>query len=162
MEKILFVCLGNICRSPLAKTILKKQVAEKGLAQMLHIDSAGTADYHIGKDADARTRKNALKNNLEIIHKARQISPLDLEEFDYILAMDRNNYHDILKLSATKSHHDKIYLMRSFTKGSFDIDSIEADVPDPYYGGEEGFQEVYDMLEMYCGNFLDFLTAKNI
>lgn len=160
MKKVLFVCLGNICRSPLAEAILKKKVADRGLSHLFHIDSAGTANYHIGKPADARSRKNAQENSIEIDHQARQILVHDLEEFDYILAMDRSNYQHILRLSPLQRHRDKVFLMRRFAYDTVDLDDEAIDVPDPYYGGEEGFQQVFHILEESCDNFLNFLTEQ--
>lgn len=158
MKKVLFVCLGNICRSPIAEALFKKKVAERGLSQSFHIDSAGTANYHIGKMADERSRRNAKENNLEIDHRARQVLADDLENFDHIIAMDRSNYNNILRLSTSSKHRSKVVLMRSFADGPFDPASEAADVPDPYYGGEEGFQEVYNILDECCDRFLDTLV----
>jgi protein-tyrosine phosphatase len=139
MIKVLFVCLGNICRSPMAEAIFNRQLEERGLAHLVSSDSAGTSRYHIGADPDPRTIDCAIGNNTPIRHKARQLRPSDYTDFDFILAMDRSNYDDIA--SVFKKDHPNFYLMREF-----DDKRDSMDVPDPYFGGQEGFQQVYDML----------------
>jgi len=153
MIKILFVCLGNICRSPLAEAIFKDKIAEMDLEHAFEVDSAGTGPWHIGKDPDPRSISVAQKNNVSIQHKGRQFSPQD-SVFDYILAMDSDNLTDILNV--LDSNHEGLYLMRHF-----DEESIGADVPDPYYGGHDGFQIVFDMLDRSCEGFIDFLREKH-
>jgi protein-tyrosine phosphatase len=154
MIKILFVCLGNICRSPLAEAIFNSKLERLSLQDKFIVDSAGTADYHIGENPDARTIKVAKLNNLQIIHKARQITTMDFSEFDYILAMDRSNLENIETLQ-DGSNNIKILLIREFDKKK------ELDVPDPYYGGKDGFKIVYSILDSAIENFLQFLRKKH-
>ena len=140
MKKILFVCLGNICRSPLAEALFRKHVEANDLQHAFSCDSCGTADYHIGKSPDQRSVDNARANGLQYTHRGRQLSDKDFEEFDYIIAMDESNLFDIQRRNHTG--HSNIFKMRDF-------DSVNkgSDVPDPYFGGLSGFQDVYDILD---------------
>ena len=152
--KVLFVCLGNICRSPLAEAIFLHQVKRKGLEHTIVADSCGTSNYHIGDLPDPRTIANATKNGVEIDHCCRQLTEKDLEDFDYILAMDRSNLQNILKLRNSSQFSDKIKLMRDF-----DPDG-KGEVPDPYHGGEKNFQEVFDILNRAISGFLTHLQKQ--
>ncbi len=147
--KVLFVCLGNICRSPLAEAIFKDKIRRKNLEQHFEVDSCGTADYHIGSIPDSRTLANAKKNGVHIDHYCRQLTSDDLEEFDYIFAMDRSNHRNILRLSNNEKHVEKVFLMREF-----DQQGKGEEVPDPYYGSERHFQEVFEILDRSTENFL--------
>jgi protein-tyrosine phosphatase len=149
--RVLFVCLGNICRSPLAEAIFRDKLKSSGLDQLFEADSCGTGNYHIGSQPDPRTVSNAKKNNLPIDHCARQLSEKDLADFDYILAMDASNLKNIMRLPNAKEYTKKISLLR-------DVDPAAkgAEVPDPYFGGEDGFQEVYELLD----RTLDILIAR--
>lgn len=148
---VLFVCLGNICRSPLGAAILKKKVRDEGLAQFVEVDSCGTSNYHIGDNADPRTIASAAKHGVAIDHCARQLTVRDLERFDFIFAMDRNNYRNILRLTTREELRSKVRMMREFDPEG------NGDVPDPYYDGEEGFQLVFDILDRSTTNFLNYL-----
>lgn len=150
MKKVLFVCLGNICRSPLAKELAKKIAKENGLADSVFFDSCGTSDYHIGEQPDQRTVDNARQNGLIINHRARQFENSDFREFDYILAMDSANLSNIMKLDQTNEFGAKVYLMRDF-----DPEFPGEDVPDPYFGGSQGFQHVFDILTRSVSHFID-------
>lgn len=153
--KVLFVCLGNICRSPLAEGIFKKKVRDRGLNDDFEVDSCGTADYHIGQEPDARSAQNAIENDLFLDHIGRQFSTADFEKFDYIIAMDRSNLRDIQALEQNKNGY-QLTLMRSF-----DSLGINKDVPDPYYGGDEGFQEVFEILDRSTGALLDYILEND-
>ncbi len=154
MIKVLFVCLGNICRSPLAEAIFNHKTRKYGLDGFFEADSCGTANYHIGDSPDHRTIKNASKNGVEINHVGRQLHPSDLEKFDLILAMDQNNLSNILKLGNADNFKNKIRLMREY-------DSVLGDVPDPYYGTEKDFQEVFEILDRSIERLIADV-AKNI
>ncbi len=146
--KVLFVCLGNICRSPLAEAIFKTKAKKIGLSDTFFADSCGTANYHIGDSPDQRTLKNARKNGVEIAHIGRQIAKKDLTEFDRIFAMDRFNLEAILRLAESATERSKVKLIRDF-------DPIETgDVPDPYHGNEADFQEVFSILDRTIDNLM--------
>lgn len=154
MLNILFVCLGNICRSPLAEAIFNHQVKARGLKDALCADSAGTASYHIGENPDHRSIKVAVDHDVQISHKGRQFTYHDVEQFDYILAMDAANYQDIIHEAGDRP--EGLYLMRHFDPADKD-----GDVPDPYYGGEDGFENVFQILNRSIAHFLDFLVEKH-
>lgn len=157
MIGVLFVCLGNICRSPLAEGIFIKKVEEAGLKELIHVDSAGTSRWHIDEPPDQRSAQIARQHGIVLDHLGRQISPRDMDDFDYIIAMDADNYEDILRVR--ENHLDgkaEIVLMRDF-----DDQRSGADVPDPYYGGQNGFQLVYDLLDESLSNFLDKIIKEH-
>ncbi len=140
MKKVLFVCLGNICRSPLAEALFRKHVEENNLLDKFDCDSCGTAAYHIGAPPDERSVANALENGLAYTHSGRKLTKQDFEEFDYIIAMDDENLSNIQHVNF--NNHPHIYKMRKF-----DMEGLNQDVPDPYYGGAQGFQDVFDILD---------------
>lgn len=157
MIKVLFVCLGNICRSPLAEAIFNQKIKEMGLDEKFKSDSAGTSDYHIGELPDERTIKCAQKYGLDINHRGRQVNRTDFRDFDYIIAMDESNLKNLQLLKDRFRFPDKeIYLMRNFVEGA----NGQA-VPDPYYGGEEGFEEIYQILNESIDRFLDQIKATH-
>ena len=153
----MFVCLGNICRSPLAEGIFKQQVASLKLDHKIVCDSAGTSNYHIGQDPDHRTLSNALQNGLELNHKGQQFKVGHFEAYDYIVAMDQSNFDDILSLHDSAPFHEyELVKMRQFDEHGKGLD-----VPDPYFGGPKGFQQVFEMLSRSNRNFLDYLVKKH-
>ncbi|BDC99916.1 low molecular weight protein-tyrosine-phosphatase [Persicobacter psychrovividus] len=151
MTKILYVCLGNICRSPLAEAIMKKMISEAGLNDQFEVDSCGTSDYHIGELPDARTMDNARAQGVEIKHRGRQLMPRDFEYFDYLLVMDDQNFANAQRVQPAGSKGQLMKLR------DFDTEDRGADVPDPYYGGPEGFQLVFDLLMRSNAHFLKYL-----
>lgn len=148
MKKVLFVCLGNICRSPMAHGIFQRWVDDAGLSNQIVVDSAGTASYHIGSLPDKRARQTCEERGIKLTHRARAFSTDDYETYDYILVMDKENLLNIQKL-APINHKSIVKLMRAY-----DVKHPNADVPDPYYGEMDGFVEVFDMLERSCGELL--------
>ncbi|HEX2166792.1 MAG TPA: low molecular weight protein-tyrosine-phosphatase [Longimicrobiales bacterium] len=159
MEKIgvLFVCLGNICRSPLAEGVFRDVVTDAGLAERFDIDSAGTSDYHIGDSPDPRTMSEAKRRGLVLEHAARQLGTEDLERFDYVIAMDASNLGRIRRLAASVPRHAELHLLREFDPESRD----DLEVPDPYFGGPDGFADVHDMVERACRGLLDHIRDQS-
>lgn len=150
MIKVLFVCLGNICRSPLAEAIFNHKIVTLGLSRKFKSDSAGTSDYHIGELPDERSISCAHRKGLKISHRGRQVNRTDFRDFDYIIAMDDNNLRNLNALKNRYNFPDKeIYLMRDFVAGCEGLS-----VPDPYYGGEEGFDEIFQILDESIESFL--------
>jgi protein-tyrosine phosphatase len=152
---VLFVCLGNICRSPLAEAIFKQKLKRKGLDKFVSADSCGTSNYHIGSAPDPRTIANAIQNGVEVDHCCRQLCAADFTSFDFILAMDKSNLQNILRHPDSQNHASKVKLMRDF-----DPYEEGSEVPDPYHGGEKGFQEVFNILDRSLDNFIGFLEER--
>jgi len=153
--RILFVCMGNICRSPTAEGVFRRLVLARAPHLPLEIDSAGTHDYHVGEPPDARAVKAAARRGIDLRDlRARQVSSEDFEHFDLILAMDRLNYVTLLE-RAPEASHERIRLFLDFATGS-DIE----DVPDPYYGGPLGFEQVLDLAEQAAAGLLDEVMTR--
>lgn len=153
MTSILFVCLGNICRSPLAEGIFLDLLRREGLSEGYHVDSAGTGSWHVGEPADSRAREVALRNGIELQSRARQILVEDLERFDLVVAMDRSNLRAVTTMRTRHGGRADVRLMREFDPTA----DPEAEVPDPYFGGPGGFDEVFQLLERACRGMLSRL-----
>jgi len=146
MIAVLMVCLGNICRSPLAEGVLKSKVNSK----KIFVDSAGTSAWHIGKSPDPRSIEVAAKYGIDIaLQKARQLTQEDFDKFDLIYVMDASNYQNVLKLARNKDDRSKVKMILNESYPSED-----KEVPDPYYGGALGFENVYQMLENACDSIV--------
>ena len=151
MTKIVMVCLGNICRSPLAEGILKSKLPEN----IFFIDSAGTSNYHIGEQPDRRSIAIAKKYGVDIsAQEGRQFVVSDFDAFDYIYAMDSENFNNIISLARNSQDRAKVKLILTALN-----DSSIVDVPDPYYGGEQGFENVYQLLDEACTSIVNKLTT---
>jgi protein-tyrosine phosphatase len=143
MVKVLFVCLGNICRSPMAEGLFLHKVAEAGLGDQIEIDSCGTGGWHVGEQADPRMRQTAAAHGILLPSRGRQLKASDFRNFDYVLAMDASNLRELERvMSETSGAKAQVVKMRNFDQAA-----PGADVPDPYYGGQGGFEEVYEMLD---------------
>lgn len=152
--RILFVCLGNICRSPAAEGVFRSMVEEKGLDSHLEIDSAGLYGGHAGQQPDSRMRVHAFQRGYSLIHRSRPVKTSDFDDFDLIVAMDDSNYSRLRRLAPTLDGERKVVKMIDFVKGYPQFDCV----PDPYYEGAEGFEIVLDLLEDGCRNLLDLLS----
>jgi len=155
MKKIIFVCLGNICRSPVAEGIML-HLKEKYQLDV-EIDSAGTASYHIGEAPDRRTIANAAKHGIDLTNlRARQFEVKDFDKFDWILAMDINNMNTLKRMTVEQKHLQKIKLMLDFAH-SFS----NAEVPDPYYGTEKDFELVFNLVDKACRSIVNQISTSN-
>jgi protein-tyrosine phosphatase len=152
--RILFVCLGNICRSPSAEAVMRAKVAEAGLQGQIELDSAGTGSWHVGEPPDGRAGEAAHARGIELRGVARQVSPRDLGEFDLILAMDRANLRALERLAPDVKPRAELRLLREFEPGASGRGGVALDVPDPYYGGSDGFDRVLDLLDTACAGLL--------
>jgi|TARA_X000000368_G_scaffold47035_1_gene33617 protein-tyrosine phosphatase len=154
VKKILFVCLGNICRSPAAEGIFKKKIKDRELENLFVVDSAGTGGWHVGNLADRRMREAALSRGIELTSRSRKIDHNDLYEFDHILVMDKDNLNAVKSLIKDNTYpiNSKIKLILSYSKKS-QLD----EVPDPYYGGQNGFENVLDLLDDAIDELIDSL-----
>lgn len=155
MFQVLFVCMGNICRSPAAEGVFRQLVAVDGLSHSIGCDSAGTIDFHSGSSPDSRAQQTGIGRGYEIGGAARQIEPEDLSRFDLILAMDRDNLEYVISLDVHGRYREKIQLFCEYVQ-----ESNHTEVPDPYYGGQAGFETVFDLLEDGCSQLLDHIRGQ--
>ncbi|MBP3775345.1 MAG: low molecular weight phosphotyrosine protein phosphatase [Bacteroidaceae bacterium] len=156
VKKLLFVCLGNICRSPAAHGIMQKMVDEAGLSSQIYIDSAGMGGWHVGNLPDPRMRKHAAWRNYDLTHRARQFKPEDFGKFDLIFVMDEENYHDVSRQAPSDEAMKKVHYLAEYLS-AHPHDKV---IPDPYYGGDQGFENVLDLLEDACQTLLSVIQEK--
>ena len=154
---VLFICLGNICRSPAAQAVMQAMVDERGLTERFYIDSAGIGGWHIGDLPDKRMRVHARPRGYELTHRARKVQAGDFEDFDLIVGMDAGNIDDLNSLAATIEQQDKAVMMGDYIRQYPNYDHV----PDPYYEGSEGFELVLDLLEDACDHLLNRIIEQN-
>lgn len=156
MKKILFVCLGNICRSPMAEGVMRRLVEEAGLQRDFVIDSAGTSGYHQGDLPDSRMRTHASRRGYSLTHRSRRVRTEDFYDFDLIIAMDDNNLDHLRDHAPSAEAAGKIHRMTEYNTRM-----LADHIPDPYYGGDSGFEHVIDLLEDACSGLLSFLAQDS-
>ena len=157
MVKVLFVCLGNICRSPTAHGVFEHMLSREGLADRVSVESAGTGASHVGHSPDRRSQAAAKSRGFDLSHiRARKVDDSDFEEFDYILAMDKSNLTN-LESRSPEAFLPKISLFLSFGRGQNVIE-----IPDPYYGGVRGFDTVLDLVESGCNSLIEYIKEKDL
>ena len=154
--KVLMVCMGNICRSPLAHGVFERMVKEEGLSDLIEVDSSGTHSWHVGNPPDPRSQEVAMRHGLDLNYQqARKVTSADIDDYDYILAMDRDNLEILQALAKNKESLNKIALFLDFAEG------IElSEVPDPYYGGPGGFDHVYELVEAAASGLLQSINQR--
>ena len=155
--RLCFVCLGNICRSPTAEAAMRRLLHEEGLTERVEIDSAGTGAWHVGEAPDGRSRAAGKRRGLDVRGKARAFEQEDFAKFDYVLAMDRSNQTALLELADEVDAQARVWLFRQFDPDA----PPDAEVPDPYYGGPQGFDRVIDICEAACRGLLEHLKGRH-
>jgi len=156
MVRICFVCLGNICRSPTAEAVMRHLVTGAGLEHQILIESAGTGDWHVGHARDKRSRAVGEARGIPLSGVAQQFVPVSFDRYTHVIAMDRSNRDELLKMARTPDDRAKVALLRAFDPTA----EKDAEVPDPYYGGARGFEEVFDICERACRGLLEQLKRE--
>jgi protein-tyrosine phosphatase len=154
MIRVLFVCMGNICRSPMAEGVFRELVAQAGVSDQFELDSAGTIGYHAGEPAHRGTRLILEQNGIHYEGRSRQITHQDLTHFDYLIVMDEENFHDVQRLNGQRSANPKLHRLLDFAS-----ETPIREVPDPYYSG--GFDEVYQLVLAGCQGLLDHIRTEH-
>ena len=154
--EVCFVCLGNICRSPLAQGVFEALVKQEGLQDRIIIGSAGTSHWHVGGPPDPRMQQTARQHGIHLNSRARQFQAADFKRMDLVLAMDQSNLSVLQQMRPGAELHDKLFLFRSFDPEN----NGDLEVPDPYYGGDKGFETVFQMIERTCPKVLQHLQTK--
>jgi protein-tyrosine phosphatase len=155
--RLLFVCLGNICRSPTAEGVMRSLLADAGMAGSVQVDSAGTGAWHVGSPPDRRAAAAARARGVRLGGRARQVRERDFREFDLLLAMDRDNVEALERMAPDRDGREKVRLLRAFDPAAAGVRDL--DVPDPYYGGSGGFEQVLDLVEAACAGLLGQIRA---
>jgi protein-tyrosine phosphatase len=155
--RICFVCLGNICRSPTAEAVMRHLVKEAGLGQRVAIESAGTGDWHLGQPRDRRSQAVGRARGIPLSGTAQQFTSELFDRYDHVIAMDRSNRAELLRLARDERDSVKVRMLRSFDAAA----PKDADVPDPYYGGPSGFEDVFDICERACRGLLQHLRTAH-
>jgi protein-tyrosine phosphatase len=153
--RILFVCMGNICRSPTAEGVMRRLLEDAGLGDRVEVESAGTGGWHVGEPPDERATLAARRRGITLSGAAQQVRPADFRRFDLLIALDRANLRELLALAPDEDAAEKVRLLREFDPAA----DGDLDVPDPYYGGDRGFETVLDMVEAACRGLIDELRA---
>jgi low molecular weight protein-tyrosine phosphatase len=156
--RLLFVCLGNICRSPTAEGVMRSLVEEAGLEDRVELDSAGTGAWHVGSPPDSRASAAAEPRGVRLDGRARQVRLTDFDDFDLLLAMDTSNLRELWQLAPGVEEREKVKLLRAFDPASARTDDL--DVPDPFYGGEDGFERVFELVRTACEGLLAKIEAE--
>jgi protein-tyrosine phosphatase len=159
--RLLFVCLGNICRSPTAEGVMRELVSREGLEGAIAVESAGTGAWHVGSPPDARAAEAARARGVELSGTARQVRAQDFEDFDYLVALDAENLRALRSLAQGEDERAKVRLLREFDPASAGgaEEAGDLDVPDPYYGGADGFDEVFELVRAACAGLLEQLRG---
>jgi protein-tyrosine phosphatase len=158
LVRVCFVCLGNICRSPTAEAVMRHIVKQEGLEDRIAVSSAGTGDWHLGEPRDRRSQAVGEKRGIPLSGRARHFTSISFDGCDYALAMDRSNRDAMLKLARTDADRAKVHLLRTFDPAA----PPDAEVPDPYYGGPRGFDEVFDLCEAACRGLIEELRREHV
>jgi protein-tyrosine phosphatase len=156
--RILFVCLGNICRSPTAEGVMRSLVREAGLKDTIELDSAGTGGWHVGSPPDERATEAARVRGIALVGAARRVRAQDFEDFDLIVAMDGSNLADLRRMAPDERAREKVRLLRAFDPARAGLEDL--DVPDPYYGGPRGFEDVLDLVQAACAGLLEEVRGR--
>jgi protein-tyrosine phosphatase len=158
--RLLFVCLGNICRSPTAEGVMRALVSREGLAEHIELDSAGTGAWHVGSPPDRRASQTARTRGIALEGTARQVRVQDFHDFDVLVAMDRENLRELRRQAPGEEERAKVRLLREFDPAS--VSSGELDVPDPYYGAGDGFERVFELVYAACEGLLEQIRAGRV
>jgi protein-tyrosine phosphatase len=161
--RLLFVCLGNICRSPTAEGVMRALIDEQGLAHRVELESAGTGAWHVGSSPDARATQAAQARGVTLEGRARQVREQDFVDFDLLLAMDSENLRELRTMAPGEEERAKVRLLREFDPASSDgPPTRDLDVPDPYYGAGGGFDEVFELVDAACRGLLEEIRAERV
>ena len=160
MVRLLFVCMGNICRSPTAEGVMAQLLRDEGLQDVVELDSAGTGGWHVGSPPDARATAAARSRGITLSGAARQVTIDDFEEFDLLLAADESNARDLRAIAPGDESRGKVALLRSFDPKA--VAAGDLDVPDPYYGGPDGFEDVLDLVDAACRGLLQSIRDDGL